>query len=81
MPFVQALRRIGDEAGDYVGPDYRLGMSLAVDDVLSGKESLWTAPTFDQVRIAWREMRPYRVGSTPTKRLAITDRWGKRLSS
>jgi LacI family transcriptional regulator len=34
IPFVQALRRIGDEAGDYVGPDYRLGMSLAVEHLI-----------------------------------------------
>jgi len=34
MPFVQALRRIGDAAGDYVGPDYRLGMSLAVEHLI-----------------------------------------------
>ena len=30
IPFVQALRRIGDAGGDYVGPDYRMGVSLAV---------------------------------------------------
>ncbi len=35
MPFVQALRRIGDDAGDYVGPDYRLGMSLAVEHLIA----------------------------------------------
>lgn len=34
-----------------------LGMSLAVEDVLTGHEDLWTAPTFDQVRIAWNEMK------------------------
>jgi LacI family transcriptional regulator len=34
IPFVQALRRIGDESGDYVGPDYRLGMSLAVEHLI-----------------------------------------------
>jgi LacI family transcriptional regulator len=34
IPFVQALRRISDEAGDYVGPDYRLGMSLAVEHLI-----------------------------------------------
>jgi LacI family transcriptional regulator len=34
IPFVQALRRVGDEAGDYVGPDYRLGMSLAVEHLI-----------------------------------------------
>jgi len=34
-----------------------LGMSLIVADILAGKESLWTAPTFDQVRIAWRELK------------------------
>jgi LacI family transcriptional regulator len=34
IPFVQALRRIGDDAGDYVGPDYRLGMSLAVEHLI-----------------------------------------------
>jgi LacI family transcriptional regulator len=31
IPFVQALRRIGDDGGDYVGPDYRMGVSLAVE--------------------------------------------------
>ena len=34
IPFVQALRRIGDESADYVGPDYRLGMSLAVEHLI-----------------------------------------------
>lgn len=34
IPFVQALRRIGDGNGDYVGPDYRLGMSLAVEHLI-----------------------------------------------
>jgi LacI family transcriptional regulator len=34
MPFVQALRKIGDDTGDYVGPDYRLGMSLAVEHLI-----------------------------------------------
>jgi len=34
IPCVQALRRIGDGAGDYVGPDYRLGVSLAVEHLV-----------------------------------------------
>jgi LacI family transcriptional regulator len=34
IPFVQALRRISDAAGDYVGPDYKLGMSLAVEHLI-----------------------------------------------
>jgi LacI family transcriptional regulator len=34
IPFVQALRRVGDENADYVGPDYRLGMSLAVEHLI-----------------------------------------------
>lgn len=31
MPSVQILRRVGTLAADYVGPDYRLGMALAVE--------------------------------------------------
>lgn len=34
LPCVQALRRVGDEAGDYVGPDYRMGVSLAVEHLI-----------------------------------------------
>lgn len=35
IPCVQALRRVGDESGDYVGPDYRLGVSLAVEHLIA----------------------------------------------
>jgi LacI family transcriptional regulator len=34
LPCVQALRRIGEENGDYVGPDYRMGVSLAVEHLI-----------------------------------------------
>ena len=35
LPCVQALRRVGDETSDYVGPDYRMGVSLAVEHLIS----------------------------------------------
>ncbi len=34
-----------------------LGVSIACEDIVDGKHDLWTAPTFDQVRIAWSEMK------------------------
>ncbi len=34
FPFVQMLRQIGDAASDYVGPDYALGMTLAVEHLV-----------------------------------------------
>ncbi len=34
VPCVQALRRIGDGPGDYVGPDYRLGVSMAAEHLI-----------------------------------------------
>jgi LacI family transcriptional regulator len=30
LPCVQALRHLGSNSGDYVGPDYRMGLALAV---------------------------------------------------
>jgi LacI family transcriptional regulator len=35
IPCVQALRRVGDETSDYVGPDYRMGVSLAVEHLIA----------------------------------------------
>jgi LacI family transcriptional regulator len=35
IPCVQALRRVGDETSDYVGPDYRMGVSLAVERLIA----------------------------------------------
>lgn len=35
FPCVQVLRQIGDGGGDYVGPDYALGMTLAVEHLIS----------------------------------------------
>jgi LacI family transcriptional regulator, galactose operon repressor len=34
LPCVQALRRVGDEPGDYVGPDYLMGVSMAVEHLI-----------------------------------------------
>jgi hypothetical protein len=34
-----------------------LGMSVAVEGAVQGMHLLWGAPTFDQVRICWNEMR------------------------
>ncbi len=34
FPCVQMLRQVGDYAGDYVGPDYALGMMLAVEHLV-----------------------------------------------
>jgi len=34
-----------------------LGMSVAVEGAVRGQQLLWGAPTFDQVRICWNEMR------------------------
>jgi len=35
LPCVQALRRISEEPSDYVGPDYRLGVSMAVGHLIA----------------------------------------------
>ena len=34
-----------------------LGMAIAVEQAVSGERLIWGAPTFDQVRIGWDEMR------------------------
>ncbi len=34
MPCIQLLRRVGAEGGDYVGPDYALGMTLALEHLI-----------------------------------------------
>ena len=34
FPCVQMLRQVGDGGGDYVGPDYALGMTLAVEHLI-----------------------------------------------
>jgi LacI family transcriptional regulator len=34
FPCVQMLRQVGEAAGDYVGPDYALGMSLAIEHLV-----------------------------------------------
>lgn len=34
-----------------------LGVSIAVEEAIQGKSIVWGAPTFDQVRIGWGEMR------------------------
>lgn len=53
----QQMRRFSYLAAGRRWRKTTLGMSLVVEDILAGKESLWTAPTFDQVRIAWRELK------------------------
>lgn len=34
-----------------------LGMMIAVESAIEGKEIFWGAPTYDQVRLAWRETK------------------------
>lgn len=34
-----------------------LGLIIAVNEAIKGKTVLWGAPTFDQVRIAWKELK------------------------
>jgi LacI family transcriptional regulator len=35
LPCVQALRHLGGNSGDYVGPDYRMGLGLAVQHLVN----------------------------------------------